>query len=393
MAFLPRSGLQSPELTTGGRKAEQTVGVVKEVTSGIFRVRDFSYICTPGAKVVEGTDVRELEQNAVSSGPILQAGPYSFKVIVAWSLSEEGAVTDYSMLGIAVQRVNSREEPIVMQLELKLVNRENFRDITMRSNIQPLRKTLGWYPSPNASANADGFMPLKSVLDSTAGWLVDDTLTVECKMTVSLSKMESVLCLINAPPDTMLDLGTQFGELLDSGRFADVVLRIGEEQLRAHSVILAARSPVFDAMWATSMREQAEKEVIITDLDMVAVQRMIRFMYTGDVVTPLSNDNETTSILEAAHRYQVLALVELCVNALSSRLTVDIVAERLCVADLVGLDSLRRACLTFITSSAGRLAAVQATEGFSQLAKKRPHLALDILASAIPPTVVETIAV
>merc|ERR1711920_795173 len=174
----------------------------------------------------------------------------------------------------------------------------------------------------------------------------------------------------------------------DSGRMADVVVRVGDEQIRAHSNILAARSPVFDAMWSTSMKEQAEKEVTITDLDVVAVQRMIRFMYTGALSPELSNDNETIALLEAGHRYEVPVLVDLCVSALSSRLTVEIVAERLMVADLAGLDSLRRTCLAFITSSSGRVAAVQATEGFTQLAKKRPHLALDILAMAFPPTTV-----
>lgn len=374
---------------------EQTVGVVKEVTAAVFRVRDFSYICTPSEKVAAGADARDLERNSVSSGPILQAGAYSFKIIVAWSLAHDGSVTDYSMLGIAVQRVNGREDPVIMQLELRLVNRDPCQDIAMRSNIQPLRNTLGWYPSPYAMGReqADGFIPLRSVLDPATGWLVDDTLTVECKMTVSFSRIESIPFLVGAKPDALVDLGAQFGSLLDSGRSTDVVVKVGEEEIRAHSIILAARSPVFDAMWTTSMKEQAEREVSITDLEPSAVHRMIRFMYTGTLTSELSNDNETIALLEAAHRYQVAVLVELCVLALSSRLTVEIVAERLMVADLAGLESLRRACLVFITSSSGRVAAVQATEGFAKLAHKRPHLALDILATAFPPTTVETIAV
>merc|ERR1719464_795390 len=173
---------------------EQTVGGVKEVTSAIFRVRDFSYICTPTDRAASCTDARDLERNSVSSGPILQAGSYSFKIIVAWSLAPDGVVTDSSMLGIAVQRVSSAEDPVIMQLELRLVNRDPCQDIAMRSDIQPLRNTLGWYPSPYATGReqADGFIPLRSVLDPASGWLVDDTLTVECRMTVSFSRIESV---------------------------------------------------------------------------------------------------------------------------------------------------------------------------------------------------------
>lgn len=369
------------------------MGVHKEVTSAVFRVRDFPYICTPGEKAGCGPDAQDLERNSVSSGAILQAGEYSFKVIVAWSLSHEGSITDYSMLGIAIQRVGGGEEPVVMQLELRLVNRDPCQDIAMRSNIQPLRNTLGWYPSPYAMGReqADGFIPLRSVLDPSNGWLVDDTLTVECKMTVSLSRVTPLPNAKVAPPDALLDLSTCFGALLDSGRFADVLIVVGEERTSAHSVVLAARSPVFEAMWSTSMQEQATKEVTITDLEPSAVKRMIRFMYTGVLSEDLHNDCESVALLEAAHRYQVAVLIELCVVALSSRLTVDIVAERLMVADLAGLEGLRQACLDYITT--GRVAAVQATDGFVQLTKKRPHLAVDILAAAFPPPTVETIAV
>jgi len=374
---------------------EQTVGVHKEVTSAVFRVRDFPYICTPGEKAGVSPDAQDLERNSVSSGPILQAGEYSFKVIVAWSLSHEGSITEYSMLGIAIQRVGGGDEAVVMQLELKLVNRDPIQDIAMRSNIQPLRNTLGWYPSPYAMGReqADGFIPLRSVLDPSNGWLVDDTLTVECKMTVSLSRVTPLPSHKVVPPDALADLGNALGALLDTGNLSDVVIAAGEERIQAHSVILAARSPVFDAMWSTSMQEKESKEVMITDLEPASVKRMIRFMYTGSLGDELHNDAETVSLLEAAHRYQVVVLIEHCVAALSSRLTVEIVAERLMVADLAGLESLRQACLAYITDSTGRVAAVQTTDGFVQLAKKRPHLAVDILAAAFPPPTVETIAV
>lgn len=374
---------------------EQTVGVVKEVTSAIFRVKDFSYICAPTDRPAGVGDARDLERNSVASGPVLHAGSHSFKVIVAWSLGHDGSVTDYSMLGIAVQKVSGADDPVVMQLELRLANRDPSQDIVMRSSIQPLRNTLGWYPSPFALGReqADGFIPLRSVLDASNGWLVDDTLTVECTMTVSLSRVRSMPVNLLEKPDALQDLGTQLGDLLESERLSDVVINVGEERLRAHSVILAARSPVFDAMWSASMKEKTEKEVSIEDLEPSAVRQMIRFMYTGVLSPEPDGDLETLSLLEAAHRYQVPCLVEMCVMALAARLEVENVAERLMVSDLAGLDSLRRTCINFITGSASRIAAVQATEGFARLKQKRPHLALDILAAAFPPADGETIAV
>jgi len=212
-------------------------------------------------------------------------------------------------------------------------------------------------------------------------------------MTVSLSRVTPLPRQKVELPDALQDLGKCLGDLFDGGHFTDVVLVVGEERINAHSIILAARSPVFDAMWCSSMQEQALKQVIIEDLEPSAVRRMLRFMYTGSCGQSLNNDGDTVSLLEAAHRYQVSVLIEHCVAALSSRLTVEIVAERLMVADLAGLEGLRKACLAFITDSTARVAAVQSTDGFGQLTKKRPHLAIDILAAAFPPPSVETIAV
>lgn len=181
------------------------------------------------------------------------------------------------------------------------------------------------------------------------------------------------------------ELGPQLGALLDSGRFADVVVRVGQEEIRAHSAILAARSRVFEAMWSSGMREEQQREVHIKDLDPVAVQRMLRFMYTGALDMNFEKDAEVVALLEVAHQYDVASLVELCVATLASWLTEDKAAEYLMIAETAGLDSFRQRCLDFITSSHTRVAEVQASEAFIRLAEKRPHLAVEILAKAIPP--------
>mmetsp|Transcript_70565 Transcript_70565/g.163082 ORF Transcript_70565/g.163082 Transcript_70565/m.163082 type:complete len:368 (+) Transcript_70565:138-1241(+) len=196
---------------------------------------------------------------------------------------------------------------------------------------------------------------------------------------------DELLKALNAQPDKR-ELGPQLGALLDSGRFADVVVRVGQEEISAHSAILAARSPVFEAMWSSGMREQQQKEVVIKDLDPAAVRRMLRFMYTGALDTKLEKDSDAIALLEVAHQYDVASLVELCVSTLSSWLTEDKAAEYLMIAEHAGLESFRRRCLDFITSSHSRVAEVQTTEAFARLAEKRPHLAVEILAKAIPPS-------
>merc|ERR1740139_640623 len=116
-------------------------------------------------------------------------------------------------------------------------------------------------------------------------------------------------------------MSAHLDKLFSSGRRADVQLRVGSETIEAHSLILSARSPVFDAMWSHDMSESRTRSVEIGDLDVPAVRAMVKFIYTGKLVTECSNDDSTVALLKAAHRYEVSDLVQVCVQALTRNLT------------------------------------------------------------------------
>merc|ERR1711957_1108232 len=139
-------------------------------------------------------------------------------------------------------------------------------------------------------------------------------------------------------------------------------------------------------MWTHDMREKASKTVIIADMDFEPVSAMLKFIYTGDLETPLDNDELAVSLLKAAHRYEVKALVDLCIDYLCAGLSETLAIERLMVADLLAINALREKCLEFITSSSDRLASVQSTHQFKQLVELRPKLMADILSAAFPAT-------
>ena len=74
------------------------------------------------------------------------------------------------------------------------------------------------------------------------------------------------------------------GNLLDSGKYTDVTFVIDVEQLPAHKIILAARSPVFAAMFALEdSKESQEGLVDIADVTMTAFKELIRYIYTGRI--------------------------------------------------------------------------------------------------------------
>ena len=72
--------------------------------------------------------------------------------------------------------------------------------------------------------------------------------------------------------------------LLDRGTKSDVIFVLDGFKLPAHKIILAARSPVFEAMFShEECKESQEGLVYITDVPVAAFKELIRYVYTGKI--------------------------------------------------------------------------------------------------------------
>merc|ERR1719158_2587792 len=87
----------------------------------------------------------------------------------------------------------------------------------------------------------------------------------------------------SVPQGGQLVLAEDLRRMLQDGNYSDVTIVVGEQVIDTHRVILAARSPVFDAMLRSNMKEGLAGKIIIEDLDPRAVRDMIGYLYTGDV--------------------------------------------------------------------------------------------------------------
>lgn len=81
-------------------------------------------------------------------------------------------------------------------------------------------------------------------------------------------------------------LSEDLSHLFESQKFSDVILVggvgvNGGKEFYAHKAILAARSPVFAAMFEHEMEEKKNNKVDITDMDHDVLREMLRFIYTG----------------------------------------------------------------------------------------------------------------
>ena len=82
-------------------------------------------------------------------------------------------------------------------------------------------------------------------------------------------------------PDS--NLAENMSTLLEQGQFSDMILKIQETSIPVHKAILAARSPVFAAMFGHDLEENKKGIVAITDLDIDVLKEMLKFIYTGKV--------------------------------------------------------------------------------------------------------------
>mmetsp|Transcript_67423 Transcript_67423/g.181385 ORF Transcript_67423/g.181385 Transcript_67423/m.181385 type:complete len:379 (-) Transcript_67423:277-1413(-) len=327
------------------------------------------------------------EANVIRSKQIIRCGLRGFRFGVAWRLDKDLNVTDESTLGLFVEEF-SRGGVIAAAIEMTLKNTGSGASI---SKVWPMRR----YPAPFCAlidkpfeAGLGGIVKLRDLLRKENGFLHDGALVATYK--IQCATQGSGIELRDKSQvelQRLQGMSAHFEKLFDTGRHADVALRMGSSTIEAHSVILSARSPVFDAMWSHEMSEKRTKCVDIGDLDVASVRDMVKFMYTGKLVTELKNDDMTVASLKTAHRYEVADLVEECIQALINNLTEALALDRLMVADLLGNAALKSSCLDFIIASSDRMVAIQKLPEFQESARACPHLMVDLWSAAFPASV------
>ncbi|XP_064613902.1 BTB/POZ domain-containing protein 6-like isoform X2 [Liolophura sinensis] len=153
---------------------------------------------------------------------------------------------------------------------------------------------------------------------------------------------------------------------LDNEHLMDIQFRFVEETplqtARAHRLILAVRSPVFEAMFYGPLADGAD-HVDITDIDSSAFRAMLRYIYTDDVDL-LRKD--VLGIIKASHKYCVPGLTDKCSEYLVNTVTMYNACELLENATLFGVECLQYQCLAIIDCYARE---VIKSDGFLSLSR------------------------
>lgn len=193
--------------------------------------------------------------------------------------------------------------------------------------------------------------------------LPNDKLTIFCQITYSqvifTNSYHQSDSITHQPSPPNNRLSKDFESLLNNKDFADVIISVDGVEYQALKAVLAARSSVFSAMFKTNgMQESVKNRIEITDISQNVLEEMLRYIYTGNV----NNLHELADeLFEAADKYDLDELKEMCLNFMSSNLSVDTAAKTLILADLHHADELKSKTMNYIVMNACK---VMCTEGW-----------------------------
>ncbi|XP_064606856.1 BTB/POZ domain-containing protein 19-like [Liolophura sinensis] len=166
------------------------------------------------------------------------------------------------------------------------------------------------------------------------------------------------------------DFAREMKKLVNSKDHSDIRFVIGpnRKNIYAHKCILAARCPVFGAMFADQSQKNGspEKDVpfVLSDMSPDVFLSVLEFIYTNCVT--LKKDS-AIDVLATALEYGLDELRKVCVDYLVKQLTCDNVCEVLQAAVTYSQDNLREQALVYIERNT---ATVLKSKSFSELGEE-----------------------
>lgn len=100
-------------------------------------------------------------------------------------------------------------------------------------------------------------------------------------------------------------------------QLCDIALKVGPRVIQAHKLVLASTSPYFYAMFNDDMVEKLQNEVVLRDVDPIALQLLVDYSYTGEV--QITEDNVQV-LLPASNLLQITSVREACCKFLMKQL-------------------------------------------------------------------------
>ncbi|XP_065076413.1 speckle-type POZ protein B-like [Ochlerotatus camptorhynchus] len=160
--------------------------------------------------------------------------------------------------------------------------------------------------------------------------------------------------------------------ILKNAQFTDITLAFEGHTIKAHKAILAARSPVFAAMFSTDMEESRQNQVTITDMEYEVAQQLLQFIYTGKTdISPGTVDQ----LLVAADKYGLSRLKAQCEQTIFNTLAIPTAIKTLIFADRMNTQQLKSRTMKFIKTNMDK---VVESADWKTMAVEHPTLLVEV---------------
>ncbi|XP_049997577.1 speckle-type POZ protein-like [Alexandromys fortis] len=275
--------------------------------------------------------------------------------------------SDY--LSVYLELLSSPKSPLAVRFKFWIVNAKG-------KNNEPVTSAKDFNFLPGSQSGYKMFILRDFLLDHSHDLLPDDHFTLLC-MGILVPYSYSIPDESTEPRSQVPKgpLGDDLGELWKNSSFTDCCLVVAGQEFRAHKAILAARSPVFRAMFEHDTEESRKNRFEIHDLKPEVFKAMMDFIYTGK--EPVLH-RIAGSVLAAADKYGLERLKVMCESAVCRDLSVKNAAYALCLADRHSTGHLKTQVLNFITAHASE---VSQTASWKLMVDSRPHLVAEAYSS------------
>lgn len=137
--------------------------------------------------------------------------------------------------------------------------------------------------------------------------------------------------------------------LWESKTLSDVTFKCKGTSIKAHSMILASASSVLAATFQNDFEESKDRIVEIKDINPHILERLLRYVYTGEAAADGKiPDEDVEELLTAADKYAIESLKKECAAHMSEILSVENATRFLLLAHLHNLTKLYESSLDFM---------------------------------------------
>ena len=194
-----------------------------------------------------------------------------------------------------------------------------------------------------------------NILDKAKNLVVNDALTIECEITASKVEHTSNCAKKSAlEAIQQANLSEELSLFVSDIRFSDVVFYIRGREFPAHKIILAARSPVFLAMFEEAQehvgKHTKSQRIEIKEIEPETFLQTLKYIYTGRVD---NIDSMAAPLLAAADKYALKQLKSICEESLIRNMNSANVGSIYMLADVHSAEDLKKEALKIMQQNGG----------------------------------------